>query len=120
MVKKKKPIPVAKKQQVEQKKAAVVNPQVKPQVFSTPSSVKTKASDTKAVDFVFGRMNYILMIAGIALIALGFILMIGGGSDDPKVFNPEIFNTTRLTISPILILLGFAVEFFAILKKPRE
>ena len=62
----------------------------------------------------FTKMNYILVLAGIALIALGMILMIGGGSSDPDVFNEKMFNFQRLTLSPILILLGFAVEIVAI------
>ena len=62
----------------------------------------------------FTKMNYILVLAGIALIALGMILMIGGGSSDPDVFNEKMFNFQRLTLSPILILLGFVVEIVAI------
>ena len=62
----------------------------------------------------FTKMNYMLVIAGVLLIALGMILMIGGGSSDPDVFNPKMFNFQRLTLSPILILLGFAVEIVAI------
>jgi hypothetical protein len=120
MAKKKKPIPPALRQQTDQKKTSVVNPQPKTQTVSATPSYRSKQTESKSVTFVFGRTNYILMLAGLFLIALGFILMIGGGSDDPKVFNPEIFNTTRLTISPLLILLGFGVEFFAILRKPKE
>ncbi|MCR4849205.1 MAG: DUF3098 domain-containing protein [Bacteroidales bacterium] len=62
----------------------------------------------------FAKMNYILVLVGVALIALGMILMIGGGSSDPDVFNPKMFNFQRLTLSPILILLGFVVEIVAI------
>lgn len=62
----------------------------------------------------FTKMNYILVIAGVLLIALGMILMIGGSSSDPDVFNEKMFNFQRLTLSPILILLGFVVEIVAI------
>lgn len=62
----------------------------------------------------FSKINYILVIAGVLLIALGMILMVGGGSNDPDVFNPEMFNFRRLTLSPILILLGFVTEIVAI------
>lgn len=62
----------------------------------------------------FTKMNYLLVLAGIVLIAFGMILMIGGGSSDPDVFNPKMFNFQRLTLSPILILLGFVVEIVAI------
>ena len=67
----------------------------------------------------FTKMNYILVIAGIVLIALGMILMIGGGSSDPDVFNEKMFNFQRLTLSPILILLGFVVEIVAIFWKKK-
>ena len=84
---------------------------------------KTKAKTTDAADnqkvMPFGKMNYILVIVGIALIALGFILMIGGGSTDPNVFNEEMFNTRRLTIAPILVLAGFVVEIVAIFWKKK-
>lgn len=65
--------------------------------------------------FVFGKKNYVLMGAGIVLILLGYILMSGGGSDDPEVFNPEIFNARRLTWAPIVLLSGLALEVYAIL-----
>ena len=55
------------------------------------------------MDFAFSKKNYILLIIGLAFIASGLILMIGGGSDDPTKFSDEIFNTTRLTIAPILL-----------------
>ena len=69
--------------------------------------------------FLFDKSNYIWMLAGVALVILGFILMAGGKSEDPNKFNPdEIFSTTRITIAPLMILLGFAVEIYAIMKKP--
>lgn len=80
----------------------------------------TAKSETSKADLAFTRENYILLLAGVFLIALGFILMIGGGSDDPKVFNPEIFSFRRITLAPILVLAGFAVEIYAIMKKPKE
>lgn len=70
--------------------------------------------------FLFGKKNFILLIVGLVLIAFGFILMSGGGSDDPDVFNPEIFNSTRIIVAPIFILAGFIVEIFAIMSKPQE
>ena len=65
--------------------------------------------------FVFQRKNYIFMIIGLLFIALGFILMSGGASDDPNVFNPEIYNFRRIRLAPTLVLIGFAVQVFAIL-----
>ena len=59
------------------------------------------------------------MIIGILFIALGFILMSGGGSDDPNVFNEEIYNFRRIRLAPALIIIGFAVEVYAILTKPE-
>ena len=70
--------------------------------------------------FLFDRVNYLLMLAGLALIFIGFALMAGGGSEDPAVFNPEMFNTQRLVVAPVFILLGFAVEVVAILRKPKN
>lgn len=70
--------------------------------------------------FLFGKKNFILLIVGLVLIAFGFILMSGGGSDDPDVFNPEIFNSTRIIVAPIFVLAGFIVEIFAIMSKPQE
>lgn len=85
---------------------------------------KTQTKTTDAADnqkvMPFGRMNYILVIVGIALIALGFILMIGGGSSDPDVFNEEMFNFRRLTLAPILVLAGFVVEIVAIFWKGKN
>ena len=70
--------------------------------------------------FLFGKKNFILLIVGLVLISFGFILMSGGGSDDPDVFNPEIFNSTRIIVAPIFVLAGFIVEIFAIMYKPQE
>jgi hypothetical protein len=70
--------------------------------------------------FVFSKTNYIIMIVGIVLLALGYILLSGGGSDDPNVFNPEMFNTRRLYVAPILIILGLVTEIGAIMYKPKN
>ena len=61
------------------------------------------------LNFVFGRKNYIVMGIGLAVIALGFILMAGGGSEDPNVFNPEIYNFRRIRLAPAVVLLGCSV-----------
>jgi hypothetical protein len=120
MVKKKKPIPPLKKQQAESKKPASVGAVPKPQTGGARVNIRAKAAEAKTVTFVFGRINYIIMVGGLLLLALGYVLMIGGGSDDPNVFNPAIFNAQRLTVSPILIMLGFAAQVVAILIKPKE
>jgi len=66
-------------------------------------------------DFVFGKKNYQMMGIGIAVIALGFILMAGGGSDDPAVFNPDIYNFRRIGLAPTVVLIGFGIQVYAIL-----
>ena len=64
--------------------------------------------------------NYKLMLIGFVIIVIGFILMAGGGSDDPNVFNEDMFNFRRITLAPILVLGGFAFEVYAIMKKPKK
>lgn len=79
-----------------------------------------KKEDPQKPGFPFTRENYILMIIGFAIITFGFILMIGGGSDDPEVFNPEIFSFRRITLAPIIVLFGFLFQIYAIMKKPSR
>jgi len=69
--------------------------------------------------FPLGRENYKLMAIGFGIIILGFILMAGGGSNDPTVFNPDIFNFRRITLAPLVLLFGFIFEIYAIMKKSR-
>ena len=70
---------------------------------------------------LFTKDNYIWMAAGLLVMALGFILMSGGKSPDPKVFNDnDVYSTTRITIAPLLIVAGLVIEIFAIMKKPKE
>lgn len=77
--------------------------------------------ETKSnIDFPFGKENLTLMFVGIAIIFIGFFLMIGGGSTDPKVFNPEIFSAQRITVAPVLVILGLVIEVFAVMKKSKE
>ena len=71
-------------------------------------------------DFLFEKKNYTIMLIGIAVIALGFILMSGGGSDDPNVFNEEIYNFRRIRLAPTLVLIGLAIEVYAILAKSKK
>ena len=69
---------------------------------------------------MFGKENYIWMLGGLVVLALGFLLMAGGKSSDPNVFDPkEVYSTTRITIAPILIIAGFIIEIVAIMKKPK-
>lgn len=70
--------------------------------------------------FIFEKKNYTFMFIGLAVIALGFILMAGGGSEDPEVFNDAIYNFQRIRLAPTLVLLGFAIEVYAILLNPHK
>lgn len=70
---------------------------------------------------LFDRGNWKIVFTGIALIIVGFLLMLGGKTTDPNVFNPdELYSFRRITLAPIIILLGFILQIFAILKKPSE
>lgn len=70
--------------------------------------------------FVFGKENYTILFVGIGLVALGLILMAGGGSEDPKEFSTEIFSVRRITIAPLTMLAGFITIIYAIMKKPKD
>ena len=79
-----------------------------------------KRKENTKSNFIFERQNYKWMFIGLGLIALGFILMAGGGSDDPNVFNLEIFNIQRIRVAPTLILIGFGIQIYAILKNFKK
>ncbi|KAA3620964.1 MAG: DUF3098 domain-containing protein [Flavobacterium sp.] len=81
---------------------------------------KKRREAAKVHSFIFEKKNYKFMLIGLAFIALGFILMAGGGSDDPNVFNPEIYNWRRIRLAPALILIGFGFEVYAILSNPNQ
>ena len=95
-----------------------------------PVQVKTAPKSTRIVekdqplgnqDFLFDRSNYTFMIAGVVLIIIGFMLMSGGKSPDPHKFNfDEIYSFRRITLAPIVALLGFGLEIYAIMKKPAQ
>lgn len=68
----------------------------------------------------FSKQNYLIFLAGLGLIVLGYILMIGGGSEDPNVFNPAIFDTQRITIAPMVCVLGFVTIIVAIMWRPKQ
>ena len=84
----------------------------------TKKETVEKIEDQKVMPF--GKQNYIILLIGIALLALGFVLMLGGGSNDPDVFNEQMFNFRRITLSTILILAGFVVEIFAIFWRDKK
>ena len=80
---------------------------------------KKRKEEAKS-NFIFGKKNYKFMLIGLGFIALGFILMAGGGSDDPNVFDESIFSWRRIRLAPTLVLIGFAVEVYAILLNPKK
>ena len=91
----------------------------KTKTTTVPSKSMFSQQGEKAT-FAFGKDNYKMLLIGITVIAVGMICMIGGASDDPNKFSEDIFNFQRLTLAPILIILGYVVVLLAILKKPKE
>ena len=69
---------------------------------------------------LFGSSNYLILLTGVFLIFLGFILMYGGGSENPNIFSNEIYSFRRIRLAPALIILGFGFQIFAILKSPNK
>lgn len=89
--------------------------QIKPTVKSGQRLVQT--DDTTSF---FRKENYTWMLAGLIVIAIGMLVMSGGKSSNPAVFDQkEVYSTTRITIAPILIVIGLGLEVFAIFKKPK-
>jgi hypothetical protein len=78
-----------------------------------------KNNDQKP-EFLFENINYKILLIGIGLIALGFILMSGGGSDDPKVFNEAVFSFRRIRLAPTVVLIGFGITIYSIFKNPKK
>ena len=82
--------------------------------------LKEKKQNLVVINKLFGKENYIWMLAGLVVIILGFILMAGGKSADPKIFDPkEVYSTTRITAAPMLIIIGFVLEIVGIMKKTK-
>jgi len=82
-----------------------------------PASGTTKTTHSTSL---FDKQNLMLMLLGVGIIALGMLLMVGGVSKDPGVFNyDEVYSTTRITIAPILIIIGLCIQIYAIFKKPK-
>ena len=79
-----------------------------------------KEENIQKQEFLFGKRNYIIMIIGIVVIALGFTLMAGGGSDNPEVFNEEIYNWRRIRLAPTIVIIGLGIEIYAILANPKK
>ncbi len=76
--------------------------------------------DDKKLEFALAKENYKLLLIGFVIIIIGFLLMMGGGSEDPTVFDEDIFSFRRITLAPMVVLFGFAFEIYAIMKRPKE
>lgn len=86
-----------------------------------PTNTSVIMSQKKSIPvFIFRKRNYKILILALLMITIGFILMSGGGSEDPNVFNPDIYNFRRIRLAPTLVLLGFAVVVYAILTEEKK
>lgn len=85
----------------------------------TATQNRKYSEEDKKPTFALDKHNYRLMIGGVLVVILGYILMIGGGTDDPNEFSDAIFSFRRITLAPIVVLLGYALIFFAILSRKK-
>jgi hypothetical protein len=76
-------------------------------------------TETPKQEFLFDTINYKILLIGIGVIALGFILMSGGGSDNPNVFNEDVFSFRRIRLAPTTVLIGFGITIYSIFKKSK-
>jgi hypothetical protein len=74
----------------------------------------------KGQGFAIPKENYLFLVIGFVIIVIGFLLMIGGHSDNPNVFNADMFSTQRIVIAPVVVIFGFVFEAWAIMKKPKQ
>lgn len=85
------------------------------------TTTRPAVTDISEKRFPFTRQNYILMLIGIAILILGYALMVGGKSPNPDEFFPDqVYSWRRITLAPVVVIIGFIVEVFAIMKKPKE
>jgi len=102
----------------------------KPNQPNKPKKIEQKKVDTKKTEskkpdpkktiFTLGKLNINLILIGLGVLSLGFILLIGGGSSNPNVFSPAIFDFQHLTLAPLLIAAGFMIQIVAIMIIPKE
>jgi uncharacterized RDD family membrane protein YckC len=93
---------------------------VKNTTAKNTAAKNTVAKEEKSKFMPFRKDNYIFLLIGLAFIAIGFILMIGGSSDNVDEFSTDVYSFRRITLSSILIVLGFVIEIYAIMKQPKE
>lgn len=79
-----------------------------------------KESQKQNPVFLFEKINYQILVVGLVIVAAGFLLMAGGASDDPNVFNEDVFSFRRIRLAPTVVLAGFGVVLFSILKNPKQ
>jgi hypothetical protein len=92
----------------------------KPAAVQAPASQAKAKSSVSNLPFLFSKENYVIMAAGVAVIILGFALMTGAANDNPAVFpREEIYSFRRITLAPVVVMIGFVIEIFAILKRPK-
>ncbi len=77
-------------------------------------------NNEQTTDFLFDKINYKFLLIGIAVIAVGFILMSGGGSTDPNVFSEDVFSFRRIRLAPTMVLIGFGITIYSIFKNPKK
>ncbi len=82
--------------------------------------MKKQTARKEETGFALAPENYRLIAVGFAIIIVGFLLMAGGKSQDPKIFNPEVFSFRRITLAPLVVLFGFIFEIWAIMKRPAD
>lgn len=82
--------------------------------------LKEEPASRKQESFVFSKLNYQLLIAGLVIIFIGFLLMAGGGSDNPAIFDKGTFSFRRITFGPVVVLIGFVMEGVAIMFRPKS
>lgn len=83
--------------------------------------VTAPGKQTPTTPFIFDTTNYIVMAAGVVVILIGFMLMSGGATTDPNIFpKEELYSFRRITLAPIVVMLGFAIEIYAILRRPKD
>ncbi|HWN89385.1 MAG TPA: DUF3098 domain-containing protein [Chitinophagaceae bacterium] len=79
-----------------------------------------KQVTTTSSSSLFDKQNMLLMLLGVGIIAIGMLLMVGGRSKDPNTFNyDEVYSTLRISVAPVLIIIGLGIEIYAIFKKPK-
>ena len=83
-------------------------------------NIKKNVREELEARMPLGRKNYVLMLIGLGALIVGFLLMAGGGSDDPAVFNEKMFSFRRITLAPIVVIAGFVLEIYAIMWRPKK